>query len=264
MQKITFLSLLILLMYLPMHAQVLSTGTVSLNNSINFTVKFDIETATDQVTLTLTADSDKWFGVGIGVAQGGSMGNNGDDIVLYSDEGFEDCSFTGGYQQPNVDSSQDWSVVSDNVSGGVRTVVATRPINTGDSNDFIFPTTETSFPLIWANGAGFHSYMGHMDGNRGGTVVTTTTLSNETFDLSSIDFKIYPNPSSDEFNVSLENTSHLKNIKLEITNTLGQNIMSQVLSGQTANINVQDWSAGIYFVKVISENSVATKRLIKN
>ena len=262
MKKITFLSLLILLMHLPMHAQVLSTGTVSLNNSINFTVKFDIDTATDQVTLTLTADSDKWFGVGIGVAQGGSMGNNGDDIVLYSDEGFEDCSFTGGYQQPNVDSSQDWSVVSDNVSGGVRTVVATRPINTGDSNDFTLPTTETSFPLIWANGSSSNINNGHA--NRGGTVVTTTTLSNETFDLSSIDFKIYPNPSSDEFNVSLENTSHLKNIKLEITNTLGQNIMSQVLSGQTANINVQDWSAGIYFVKVISENSVATKRLIKN
>ena len=77
---------------------------------------------------------------------------------------------TGGKNAPNVDASQDWTESSNTVTSGVRTIVATRDLNTSDANDYVFTTTNnTALPLLWAKGTsltlGYH-------GARGGATST--------------------------------------------------------------------------------------------
>ena len=53
-----------------------------------------------------------------------------------------------------TDASQDWSQSSNTgTTSGVRTIVATRDLNTNDSNDYVFTTTTQSLPLLWAKGS---------------------------------------------------------------------------------------------------------------
>lgn len=262
MKKITFFNLFLFFISVTISAQTLTTGTVSLNPSADFTVKFDINTSNNTVTLTLTGDSNRWLGVAPGVAQGSSMGNAGDDVVIYSSLGLQDRNLTGNLGQPNVDSSQDWNLVSDNTTGGLRTVVATRLINTGDSNDYVFPTTETSFPIIWANGSNTNINGGHS--NRGGTVVTTTTLSNNAFEAEQVDFTIFPNPSSKDLNISVSQNTVVEKFNMEIYDVLGKKVLSETISNRNTTINIQDWSSGVYLIKIQNGKTHQTNRFIKN
>ncbi len=262
MKKITYFNLFLFFISVTISAQTLTTGTVSLNPSANFTVKFDINTTNNTVTLTLTGDSNRWLGVAPGVAQGSSMGNSGDDVVIYSSLGLQDRNLTGSFGQPNVDSSQDWNLISDNTNGGIRTVIATRPNNTGDANDYNFPTTETTFPLIWANGSNTNINSGHS--NRGGTVVTTTTLSNSSFELAQVDFNIYPNPSSKDLNISLSQNTDFDKFKMEVYDVLGKRVLTKTISNGNTSINIQDWNTGVYLIKIQNGKTHQTKRFIKN
>ena len=58
------------------------------------------------------------------------MGNGGEDVILYDSTGLKDRNLTGGTNAPNVDASQDWTESSNTVTSGVRTIVATRALDT--------------------------------------------------------------------------------------------------------------------------------------
>ena len=95
-------------------------------------------------------------------------------------------------------------------------------------------------------------------------MLTFTTLSNDEFDLAEVNFKLYPNPSSDELNISLENQRQPGESNLEVYNVLGQRVLSQKLTEQLTTINVQEWNRGVYFVKISSGDSLQTQRFIRN
>ena len=78
-----------------------------------------------------------------------------------------DCNLTGA-SAPSTDAQQNWTISSDVVNAGVRTVVATRALNTGDANDYIFPAVPSSIGLIWArSSSASFSYSYHGSTNRG-------------------------------------------------------------------------------------------------
>jgi hypothetical protein len=87
-----------------------------------------------------------------------------------------DCNLTG-FSAPSTDAQQNWTISSDVVNAGVRTIVATRALNTGDANDYVFPAVPTSVGLIWArsNSASF-SYAYHGNTNRGITTANFTQV----------------------------------------------------------------------------------------
>jgi hypothetical protein len=67
--------------------------------------------------------------------------------------------------------------VSDQVSAGVRTIVATRALNTGDANDHIFAAATGSLSLIWArSGSATFSYSYHGASNRGVSTANFTLV----------------------------------------------------------------------------------------
>ena len=79
-------------------------------------------------------------------------------------------------------------------------------------------------------------------------------LSVDTPNLSS--FKIYPNPTLNEFTIQLGNSQSIK--KVNIYSSLGQFI-------QTSNkqiINTSMLSSGLYFVEVVTTQGKAIKKLI--
>ena len=112
-----------------------------------------VMTTTD-ITVTVQGPSDRFiaFGFGTGMA-------TGNDAIIWSTLGtgaaplqLRDHRMIGQGNEPTVDAQQDWTVSSNTVSGGNRTIVATRALNTGDANDVTFSFAATTQNLFWAKG----------------------------------------------------------------------------------------------------------------
>ena len=74
-------------------------------------------------------------------------------------------------------------------------------------------------------------------------------------------FKIFPNPTRSSF--SIERDSNSSNIKmnLQLLNIFGEVVYSKILEANKNIVNFE-LAAGIYFVKIIDEESKMIKKLI--
>lgn len=232
-----------------------STGVVTLDT--DFTVQFDVDSSSGLVTMTMVGPSTRWLGVGPGVASGNSMGNAGDDAVIFNSIGLQDRNMPAGNGQPNLDASQDWTLVTNNVAGSTRTVVATRAINTGDPNDFVFPTAAGPMPILWAKGGS--TTFGYHTGGRGGTVANLT-LGIEDRNVVT-NFTMSPNPSSTNFSITMPSVNEA--VIVEVYNILGAKVLTQNITDQNTSIEASSWNNGIYLVKVTAGSFVQTKRFVK-
>jgi hypothetical protein len=146
-------------------SQTYSTGIVNLSSTIGLemTVKIDVS---NEVKITLTGPIGRWFSLGFNAS---SMASGTDVVSVHSATNLNafDCSLTG-YNAPVVDASQNWTIISDLVSGSIRTVVATRALNTGDANDYVFSASPSTISLIWArSSSATYTYGYHGATNRG-------------------------------------------------------------------------------------------------
>lgn len=64
--------------------------------------------------------------------------------------------------------------------------------------------------------------------------------------LSDEDIKIYPNPAVEEVNV----TNLPQGAFIQITDGIGKTLYSETINAKTVNVNVSNYEAGIYFVKI--------------
>jgi hypothetical protein len=166
MKKSTHLLSFFLLFILPISfAQTYTTGVVNLSSTAGLAMSAKIDVTT-QVTLTLTGPAGRWFALGFNAS---SMTNGTDVVGVHSATTLSafDCKLIG-FAAPVTDAQQNWTITSDVVSAGTRTIIATRALNTGDANDYIFSATPTAISLIWSrsNSATF-TYSNHGGGNRG-------------------------------------------------------------------------------------------------
>lgn len=251
MKKITLI--LFLLMSCLAFTQNTSTGVVQLTTG--FSIQFDVDASTDIVTMTMIGPSNVWLGVALNTSSGNSMGSGGEDAIIYSSTGLSDRYMTGGLASPNNDSSQNWSLVNNDVVSGVRTIIATRARDTEDTNDYVFPTTNNSaLPLLWAYGSGtnlaYHA-------NRGSTA---STLSTETIALTP-EFNIYPNPVTNE--LSVEFPSAVTQATISVYSVLGTLVYSSTMDQWNSKINTSEWNTGVYLMNINAANFSQTKRIIK-
>jgi len=79
-------------------------------------------------------------------------------------------------------------------------------------------------------------------------------------DESLITLNMYPNPVSDMLNISSQNTINT----VEIFNVLGQKVISRQVEDTSAEIDVSNLNAGIYLIKYEINNSIITKKFVKN
>ena len=256
MKKITFL--LLFLMINLVTAQNWTTGTVALDT--DFTVQFDVNAGTNIVTMTLIGPDNVWLGVAPGVSTGSGMGNLGDDAIIYSASGLQDRNMPAGTGTPNLDSSQDWNVSSNTTNSGERTLIATRARDTGDSNDYVFPTTAQAIPILWA--LGVNSSLAY-HASRGG-VVANLTLGADDFQLTANDVIVYPNPGTAEMNIKVPNRAS-SDLNIAVFDVLGKNVFSERISSLLTTVNTSNWKGGVYFVRLTSNDNTMslTKRFLK-
>jgi endonuclease I len=84
-------------------------------------------------------------------------------------------------------------------------------------------------------------------------------LSNVDFD--SNQFNIYPNPSNGNFNIIFDNSNG--NHSVEIFSLLGQKVFEKG-NTQSSSVSISNIQKGTYLVKVTTQNSSVTKKLIVN
>lgn len=251
MKKITFI--LFLLMASFGFAQHVSTGEVTLTTG--FTVQFDVNGTTNLVTMTMVGPADSWLGVALNTNSGNSMGSGGEDVILYDSTGLKDRNLTGSFAPPNTDASQDWTESSNTVNSGVRTIVATRALNTGDSNDYVFTTTAgTSLPMLWAKGSSLNLAY---HASRGGAA---STLGTETIALAP-EFQVYPNPVDLELNVQFP--ASIQKANIAVYSVLGSLVYQAEMDQWNSKINTSQWNAGVYIMNISTLDFSQTKRIIK-
>jgi PKD repeat protein len=78
-------------------------------------------------------------------------------------------------------------------------------------------------------------------------------------------FDIYPNPNNGDFIISFNEDLH-EEITIEIVNELGQNVFTKnkIMNSSYTNITNVNLTAGVYFIKVLKNNTFSTKKFIIN
>ena len=95
----------------------------------------------------------------------------------------------------------------------------------------------------------------------------TVTVSNCSVNINELPLdsrlQIYPNPSSDVLNLRLSDYYNLSYpIKLELINSLGQEVYSENLRTQVSAINLENLDSGIYTIKIIQNNTILVQKFI--
>jgi photosystem II stability/assembly factor-like uncharacterized protein/Leucine-rich repeat (LRR) protein len=72
--------------------------------------------------------------------------------------------------------------------------------------------------------------------------------------------RLYPNPSHNKLHISLENDQTIK--KWIITNTNGQTMFIQH-AVEIADLDISDWSAGMYIIQLETQNGIITRKFVK-
>jgi hypothetical protein len=220
------------------------------------TASFTLNNTTSKVTLVLTGPSDRWFSIGLGVETGFGMASG--DVLVYTTS-ISDRNYVGT-ASPSIDSSQDWSTVSNNVAVGVRTLTLERSLTNSDSNDFQLPyATTSSINIAWArSGSASTSLANHGSTNRGFASSTFSVLGNEKFSLESA--SIYPNPSNGNF--TIKTSSSLSNVNV-YTQT-GAFVKTIKVSNDSKDIEVTmpGLSSGVYFLELQNDSEKSWKKII--
>ena len=232
-------------------AQTYSTGLVSLSTTTGAAMSIQLDVA-NEVTMTLSGPASRWFSIGFNTT---GMGDKPDAVTVKSTSpisGFD--GKINGYSAPATDAQQNWTIVSDQTTGTVRTVVATRALNTGDAGDYVFSAQTGTLNIIWARGGTKTFSLSNHGGSNRGTKALTFSLVQQanTEALSSENLLVYPNP------VSAGETIHVSAELSGLTYTLTDVSGKQVATGTvvTSALTIPaDLKAGMYVLGIPSKGS---------
>lgn len=229
-----------------------TSGNVNLGTT-GMVVKLEVNATT--ATLILSGNSTSYLGIGF-AGQGQGMSNNTDGFIFNSQNSL-DYTFKGVGLSPTADATQDWTVVSNNVSGSTRTIVATRSL-AGGTGDFTFTNAAGNVAIAYAKGSSL-ALADHGTTNRGyATLVMTAAASSAEFAAQSV--KVYPNPVGEVLNI--ENANQLEQITFY--DTIGRKVKTIATNGKES-IDVSSLQAGTYIVEYqLLDKNISYDKIIKN
>lgn len=239
-------------------SQTKSTGVVNLLSGM--TAKLDLNNTNNTATLTFTGPSDRWYALQFGDFNvGGGMGN-GEDIVYFNGSTLADAVHNGIGIPPTNDSNN-WNVESNTVSSGIRTIIANRTFNTGDTNDYIFSYDQSSISFAFSrSGSQSFSLAYHGASNRGYAIDNVfSTLGIEDHEVLDGEVTLIPNPASTSFKIHSNFDQNIVNIT--VYNSLGQNVST--LKNINSEINISELPSGNYYVEIENDLGLTSmKKLI--
>ncbi|MDT0557245.1 T9SS type A sorting domain-containing protein [Ichthyenterobacterium sp. W332] len=282
MKKITLMLFSLVLTFTCLNAQTFSTGLVELSNATGSEYSIQIDVTSTEVTLTMIGPAGKWLGLGFGNPNttGGFQAGmvSGNDVVIFRLDDSSQDEFTDRYFGfpgqmegqsaqgivPSIDEREDWTIETNDVNSGVRTLVATRDLDTGNPGDYVFSTSDTNIDLVWASardidGDGTDYLLDWHGPEHRGILTAGITLSQSEVQFN--EFRISPNPSKNYLNITLPLIT--EKVIVEVFDVLGKKLLSQELTELRSSINVSKWNSGVYLVKVSTDSATLTKRFIK-
>lgn len=244
MKKIT---LLFLLTSLSLIAQEYDSGVVNLGSQITARVQTNAST----VTLTVTGPSDRWFSVGFG-----TNGMSSGDCLVFTNSGISDRNFSG-YTTPPTDVN-DWTLVSNTVVSGIRTIVGTRAlISPNPTGDYAFSNSPSSISVVWAHDSSSSQNLAYHGNSRGNNITINTTLNNEAFLLNS--FVVYPNPVNDGI-LKINLPDSIEEVSYTIYEMTGKVVLEGNINNISNSINVSDLSTGNYIINFKNDNNTSASK----
>jgi hypothetical protein len=260
MKKITLLAILVISS--ACFAQQKSTGNVAL--STNMTANLTLNNTTQKAVLKLTGPSDRWFALQFGSfgASGGMAA--GEDLVYANATTIVDASHNGVGSTPSTDASQNWTVTSNTVTSGIRTIIAERNLSTGDVKDYTFNYANNTIDFVWArkssSGYGLE-YHGSTNRGYNVSIPLSTTLGIDEFSLKTS--SIYPNPSNGSF--SIETTTGLDKINVySQIGSLVETIDVKDKSNNTVEVSLKSLQKGLYLIELQNGSEKTWKKIILN
>lgn len=178
MPKFILITLLSALTF-PVLSQTKQISFQSLPGVTGLSFGAEMDQAGSMITMTIQGPDDRWFAIGFGV----SMANG--DILTYTDgkvgamHSLDVWDYVLTAQNANgvsKDGQQDWSVVSNTTAGGLRTIVATRSLSTGDANDIALNYADASVNVIYAKSDNADFTLAYHGTNRGTTTLNWVEL----------------------------------------------------------------------------------------
>lgn len=206
-----------------------------------------------------------------------------DDFVVYSgsyDDVVPNNPTTGTYANTSGIANIGWSAPAGGVDGGGYLVVrySSMPNADNDPNQngiyeygntttngtgglvgtVAYIGTDTNFTETYSAGNYYKIYAVDKAFNYSNELtVSDATLGLANFE--SLDFKLYPNPVKDVLNIKTNQSN--AGIVLEIYDLLGKKVLDERI--ENSSIDISSLKNGIYLVKLITNNTSVTKKIIK-
>jgi PKD repeat protein len=212
---------------------------------------FGASMTTSGITITFEGPSNKWIAVGLGSSMTPA------DALIYTvgqtsnlhSLGWTDY-YCGNTSASNVtrDNSQDWTIISNLVSSGQRTVVAVRALNTSDPNDVVISFTSSVLNIVWARGATNDYTLAYHGQTNRGNGISLSWLSQPTASFS-----------TNTQTVCQGSTVTFSNLSSGGQNSYTWALPGTALASSTATNPVVSYSAsGLYSVALTASNAVGT------
>lgn len=136
---------------------------------------------------------------------------------------------------------------------------ATFPDPTGASMELSINDLNSTANDDGANWAEATSSFGSGDlGTPGAVNDNASTLSVDSFDQNTVNFKVFPNPTNIGF-VNITSSTN-SDIAVDVFDVLGKQVMSETLNN--SQLNVSGLNSGIYIIRLEQNNTAVTKKLV--
>ena len=224
----------------------------------NFAVGLLLDNTTQTVTLNMKGPSDRWLAVQFGQFSGGMEA--GSDVVYFNGTTLIDATQDGISNAPAIDVQNNWTVIENSVSSGLRTLVATRDFDSTDSNDYDFNYNDSTIGLALALASelaiSFDLEYHGITNRIINTSLTFTNLSKTIFTIA--DTKVYPNPTENFFTVS----SPVDIDRVSIYTHTGSLVRIVSMLDAKKEIHVSDLESGVYLIELKSNNEKSWQKVI--
>lgn len=125
--------------------------------------------------------------------------------------------------------------------------------------------SDIDIPKAMLNNESWDDNLFSIDGISIAPNINKPTVTYRTIQMDKVNPKnisVFPNPTTGLIYIELSNLEEIKHI--EILNNLGEKILENKILDNTTEIDISNQLAGIYYLKIILDNEVITKKIIKN
>lgn len=254
--KKTFTFLILILSVLGI-AQQKSTGDVLFLAKLSANLMLDNSNST--ATLTIQGPSDRWFAITFGSFGNPGAMEAGNDLVYWNGTTLRDATHNGQGVSPSNDIVNNWTVTSNTILSGTRTIVATRPF-VAEATDFTFNFSDTSISLAGAHAnSAISATLQYHGGNRfNAGSIALSSLGIDDFSLNAS--QVYPNPSNGKFFVKTK--TYLE--KVNVYSQTGALIKTIDVKNSDVNLEVNSdgMQAGVYLIQLVNEKEKTWKKIV--